>query len=366
MSGFFSVDVDSKRVFGLDFLRAFAIICVLYGHAGILLNDTSFDWFASIPMPHGVDIFFILSGFLIGNSFMSYMDKYDGVGRTKILNFYSKTALRILPNYYFMLIINYILVRCLVIPGDIETFPIWRFATFTQNIVTPFWGFYWESWSLPVQWWFYIFFPLLLLTFGYFSKPKRFIPWMCVIFVILSIMYRYVIEYHAVNSFSWDVWIRKTMVSRMENIYIGVFAAWIMHYFKEKWERHAVVSFVMGIVLYVVTCIIPHEVGSVYYNIVYLTLSAIAIALWLPLFTKWKTCKTRVGGFISRVSILSYAMFLTNLCVSTIMVNDFSSFVKTHGIWAYLIFWPTVLAVSYLLHIFIEKPFMKIRERLVL
>ena len=364
MGGFFSIDVDSKRVFGLDFLRAFAIICVMYGHCGILLNGTSFDWFACIPMPHGVDIFFKMSGFLIGNSFLSYLKKNNSLGGQKIRSFYARTALRILPNYYFMLLVNYILVRCLVITGDLNVLPIWRFATFTQNIVTPFWGFYWESWSLPVQWWFYIFFPLFLLVFGYFAEPKRFIPWICVIFVVFSIRYRFVVADNVVNGFTWDIWIRKTMASRVENIYIGVLAVWVMHYYREKWERYAVACFVLGIILYVVSCMIPHDVKSFWYNIVYLTLSAVAIVLWMPLFTKWKSSKTRLGGFISRVSILSYAMFLTNLCVVQIMMHSFSDLVESHRIWAYLIFWPVVLAVSYVLHIFVEKPFMKIREKI--
>lgn len=364
MGNFFSIDVDNKRVFGLDFLRAFAIICVMYGHSGIMLSDTSFDWFASIPMPHGVDIFFIMSGFLIGNSFISYLKKNNGLGGQKIGSFYARTALRILPNYFFMLLVNYILVRCLIIRGNLNAFPIWRFATFTQNIVSPFWGFYWESWSLPVQWWFYIFFPLFLLFFSYIAKPKRFIPWVCVFFMLFSIGYRFVVAENVVDSFTWDVWMRKTMASRVENIYIGVLAVWVMHYHREKWERYAVASFVVGIVLYLITCMIPHDVKSFGYNIVYLTLSAVSIALWMPLFSRWKTGKTRLGDVISRISILSYSMFLTNLCVVQIMTNSFHDFVQSHGIWAYLIFWPVVLAVSYILHIFVEKPFMKIREKI--
>ena len=185
MGGFFRIDYDKKRVFGLDALRAFAIFTVMQGHAETFLYDTKMDFFSDLPLPHGVDIFFVLSGFLIGKSFISYLDRNENrLGSTKILTFYAKTALRILPNYYLLLLINYLLVRFQVISGDTTAFPIWRFATFTQDLFTPFWGFYWESWSLPVQWWFYIFFPLLLVILSRFSKPKKYFPWLCLYFVV--------------------------------------------------------------------------------------------------------------------------------------------------------------------------------------
>lgn len=365
MNSFFKVDVDSKRVFGLDFLRAFAIFCVLHGHAGAFLDDTSLEVLTKIPIPHGVDIFFIMSGFLIGNSFISYVEKNDNrMGGTKIFNFYARTALRILPNYFFILLANYFLVRLHVIQGNTEAFPVWRFVTFTQNLITPFWEFYWESWSLPVQWWFYIFFPLFMMFFCLVSKPKRFIPWLCVFFVLFSIIYRFSVAEMVNGAFMWDVWIRKTVASRIDNIYIGVLAVWTMHYFRNQWDRHAVKCLVIGIVLFFVSRLIPHKIGSFYYDIVYLTLSAVAIALWLPFITRYKIYKTAVGGFVSRISILSYSMFLTNLLAVEIMTCQFHDFIKNHGIIAYFVFWPIVFAASYLLHILVEKPFMQIRKHL--
>lgn len=365
MRDFFLIEVDSKRVFGLDALRAFAIFCVMQGHAGFLLSDTTFDGLANLPLPHGVDIFFILSGFLIGKSFISYLERHDNrIGSTKILTFYARTALRILPNYFFLLLINYLLVRFQVISGNTETFPIWRFATFTQNLFTPFWDFYWESWSLPVQWWFYIFFPLLLVMLSRFSKPKKFIPWLCVFFIIFSIVYRFSVCNQVTDHFRWDIWMRKTVASRTENIYFGVMAAWAFCFFPKQWNRYAIVGFIVGLALFAVSRIIPRNQGTVYTNIVYLTLSALALVLAVPLFSKWKNCKTRFGEFISCVSILSYSMFLTNLCLIVLMKNVYPNVLQEHGILVYFLFWPAVLIVSYLLHLLVEKPFIRIRERL--
>ena len=107
MKNFWSIDIDRKRIFGLDLLRAFAIFCVVQGHAERILFDTPLDRFTDMPVPHGVDIFFVMTGFLIAKSFISHLEKHDNqISRSKTLTFYGRTALRILPNYLFILLVN--------------------------------------------------------------------------------------------------------------------------------------------------------------------------------------------------------------------------------------------------------------------
>ena len=364
MKSFLGIDIDRKRVFGLDFLRAFAIFCVVQGHAERILFDTPFDHFTDMPVPHGVDIFFVMTGFLIGKSFILHLEKHDNhISRSKIFTFYVRTALRILPNYLFILLANYLLVRCQFIEGSTEMFPLWRFATFTQNLFTPFWGFYWESYSLPVQWWFYIFFPLLLILFCLFSKPKKYLPWLCLFFIAASIAFRLSVADQVVDRFSWDIWIRKTVASRTDNIYIGVLAAWVMCHYPKQWNRYAIVCFIIGLAIFVATRIIPRNPGTFYYDNLYLTISAMAIALWFPLLSKWKSYKTCLGGFVSRISVLSYAMFLTNLLLLQILENSFPSFVSHYAV-AYPTYWLLVFVAAYVLYILVEKPFVKLRDRI--
>ena len=366
MNSFLSIEIDRKRVFGLDFLRAFAIFCVVQGHAERILFDTPLDRFTDMPVPHGVDIFFVITGFLIGKSFINHLKQHDNhISRSKTLNFYVRTALRILPNYLFILMVNYLLVRLHVIEGDLQAFPLWRFATFTQNLFTPFWGFYWESYSLSVQWWFYIFFPLLLILCSLFAKPKRYIPWLCLLFVVASIAFRLSVADQVHDRFGWDIWIRKTVASRTDNIYMGVLAAWLMSYYPKQWERHAVACFVVGLALFVATRIIPRTPGTFYYDALYLTISAFAITLWLPLLTKWKSYKTRWGGIVSRISVLSYAMFLTNLLLLQVLEHSFPQFVSRYAI-AYPVYWALVFAAAYVLYVLVEKPFVRLRNKITL
>ncbi len=62
----FKLSPDYKqRIFGLDLMRATAILFVVMGHGGLILEkaNTNFPW---IRLIDGVELFFVLSGFLIG------------------------------------------------------------------------------------------------------------------------------------------------------------------------------------------------------------------------------------------------------------------------------------------------------------
>lgn len=357
------IEIEKKRIYGLDLLRAIAIFCVVHAHGSHLLNGSSFEFLDNIPLPHGVDIFFIISGFLIGTSFISYYEKSLKIDSSKTLRFYGRTMLRILPNYYVILLIYYLLVNRCIVNGNVHEFPIWRFFTFTQNLFTPFYNFYWESWSLSVQFWFYIIFPLLLFILSKHIDVKKTIPFICVFFIIMSLTFRIIETEHVTDKFWWDVWIRKTVASRSDNIYIGVLAAWIKFYFPDFWKNNSIKCLIIGILLMVATFIIPREIGSLYTNVIYLTISPIAIALWLPFITSILSSMTAIGNVVSHFSILSYAMFLVNLMIVQIIDHNFADIFKGIGGYGYLIYWITVIIASYLLYIIVEKQFIKIRTK---
>ncbi|WP_191575679.1 acyltransferase family protein [Achromobacter insolitus] len=77
---------------GIDVLRAIAVTLVVLFHA----NAIRIGWV-------GVDLFFVLSGFLIGGMLLEKI----GAGKLSMWEFYSRRALRILPIYYFMILMYY-------------------------------------------------------------------------------------------------------------------------------------------------------------------------------------------------------------------------------------------------------------------
>lgn len=359
------IESGSNRILGLDILRVLAIIFVVHGHGAFLLEDTIVSSLLEFQFPYGVEIFFVLTGFLIGGRFISYSDNCKHLGADKIVRFYTKTALRILPCYIFMLLVNYYFVQYHVISGDTEKFSMFYFITLTQNIFTPFYDFYWESWCLPVQWWFYILFPLFIVAITRFSNLKKTLPWICVVFILLSMAYRLIIFEHANDNFWWDVWVRKTVASRTDSIYVGVLASWINYYHPKWWKNHATISGVIGMFIMAMVCIVPYNIGTVYSNVCLMTIPPIAIALWLPFLSKIRTCKEPLLKIVTDISVLSYAMYLTNMLLCKIIGANFAEHFHNLGLMGYIIYWLAVLITSYMLYIIVEKPFDKIKQKFV-
>jgi peptidoglycan/LPS O-acetylase OafA/YrhL len=145
----------SGYIRSLDGLRAMAILLVLSLHTGIL----HFGWI-------GVQLFFVLSGFLITGILWKEKSKPQPVGY-KFKKFWVRRALRILPLYYaylFILGLTYLLFH---FPESYRTYMPWL-LTYTYNFTRtlPEWTVdpaFAHLWSLAIEEQFYVFFPVILL-----------------------------------------------------------------------------------------------------------------------------------------------------------------------------------------------------------
>ena len=149
---------------------------VVAGHGSFLLNNTWLDNFPYFRMIDGVDMFFVLSGFLIGNILLKEINKTNAFGVKGLTTFWKRRWFRTLPNYYLILAANYFIVKTGIIHEDINQFN-WRFLFFLQNFNSSFYGFFWESWSLTIEECFYFFSPILLIIFIRFLTPKKSFYW---------------------------------------------------------------------------------------------------------------------------------------------------------------------------------------------
>lgn len=359
------IDYD-KRIYGYDLLRAFAIFCVVHGHGRHLLSGTILEGFPWFGLPRGVDIFFVISGFLIGFSFLANINKTEGkLGFGKALNFWKRSALRILPNYYLILMLHYLLVSIEILPGSTETFNIIRFFTFTQNLSYPFYDFFWESWSLAVQEWYYLLFPMFLLIFTRYFRVKTVMLFMAIFFILFSLAYRFSISHVEYNYFWWDVSVRKVVASRIDSIFYGVVAAWVRYYYPGIWKKYAIPSFLAGLAVFVVTITIPKTMNTAWTNMIYLSLAPLCISLWFPILDRLKNVKTFVGRIVSHISILSYGLYLFNLLIIQLINKYYVDFMADYATLKYVLYWTVTLAASYVLYIAYENPIASHGNRLL-
>lgn len=143
------------RLAGLDTLRALAIALVLMSHYnGFVSQAPTFGVLGSIGWA-GVDLFFVLSGYLIGNQLLAPAARGEPL---HLAAFFARRLLRTLPNYYAVLAV-YLLLPHSAIAGK-STAPVWRFLTFTQNFGLIYGETFTHSWSLCIEEQFYVVLPL--------------------------------------------------------------------------------------------------------------------------------------------------------------------------------------------------------------
>lgn len=153
--------LESKhaRLAGLDTLRALAIALVLMSHyQGFVSHAGTFGFIGRIGWA-GVDLFFVLSGYLIGNQLLARAARGESLD---LKTFFARRLLRTLPNYYAVLAV-YLLLPDSPIAGK-SMGPVWSFLSFTQNFGLNYGETFTHSWSLCIEEQFYLVLPLAVLA----------------------------------------------------------------------------------------------------------------------------------------------------------------------------------------------------------
>lgn len=152
-------DTKPARLAGLDTLRALAILLVLMSHYnGFVSHAPTFGIIGSIGWA-GVDLFFVLSGYLIGNQLLAPAARGESLD---LKTFFARRLLRTLPNYYAVLAV-YLMLPDSPIAGK-SMAPLWQFLTFTQNFGLNYGETFTHSWSLCIEEQFYLVLPLAVLA----------------------------------------------------------------------------------------------------------------------------------------------------------------------------------------------------------
>lgn len=367
--------LKKKRILGLDLMRAVAIILVLFHHGFTLFE------FPFIPIPDGVDIFFVLSGFLIGGILIKTIVKQKGLSLADLKVFWFRRWFRTLPAYWFTLILNLVLcfflnLQNISIKDTLKLMllkeKLWQYFFFLQNLTSNMIAqFFPESWSLSVEEWFYLSLPIIL----FFSlksnlKPYKAILLSIIIIISLPIFARY---FFSDIHLKWNwLFTRMVVVMRLDSIGLGVLMAFIKYYKPVFWDKLA--SFKILIYLGFFICYfsfyIIHE--NYYYfnsytvtNLTLYILMSFGVMITLPPLSKMTGNETIFNRAITFTSLISYSLYLLNysfimniiLHVLPKNISKFGEFISC------LIFWISNFILGNLMYKYVEQPFMKIRDK---
>lgn len=214
----------------LDGLRALAVLAVIFYHAKLNISGHT-------VLPggfFGVDIFFVLSGFLITNIVRHSLQNES----FSFVNFYIKRIKRIFPALLFVLFSTSLAAYYFLLPSDLIKFSnsLLSAISFTSNIF-----FYNEdpytssaselkpllhTWSLSVEWQYYVIFPVLLYVFHKILKGKIYLPLLVIFF--LSLLYAI---YQSHNDISYAFYMLQT---RAWELIAGGLCSWIVTHIEGK------------------------------------------------------------------------------------------------------------------------------------
>lgn len=176
--------LSSPRILGLDGLRAIAVMLVILSHAGLMESDfwIRIGGAAVLNAQAGVQIFFVLSGFLITHLLLV---EHENTNRVNLLNFYIRRMLRIFPVYYAAIAVSFALSASFLYPIKTGAFLfasgyLMNFASW-DNMESTFSHF----WSLAVEEHFYFLWPIAIVL----AKGKKRVAGAVTLLGIISVVW---------------------------------------------------------------------------------------------------------------------------------------------------------------------------------
>lgn len=333
-----------SRLPNLDLIRAFAIILVLYYHVtqmlvGHLITNRTLFYFGH----HGVTIFFVLSGFLIGGIYY----KKENI---KASEFWLSRFLRTYPPYLVMLLVSWLSVYI----ARKESFDF-GFLLLIQNFYKEI-PYFLVSWSLAVEEHFYLLFALLIL--GIKHRKTQFYCW--ILLSILPTFFR-IIFYDDGGEFGFY---KTASFLHIDSLATGVVLAYLVHVkkiaFKAK-SWHIIISFFgMITIFYVIS-----KYENIYTWSLGRTLANIAIGCWLLFSYYYTTIKLAKSFFIKQTAIMAYSLYLVHPLVIHFSVMIFKKFSISSVYVQYLATLTLIYMISYPFYILVEKRSIQIRDRLL-
>lgn len=349
---------------GLDTLRALAILAVMLYHLTIfgelpirILPVTWFGWM-------GVDLFFVLSGYLIGGQVLR---PYRTGARHSISDFYRRRAWRILPAYLCVLALYVLVPPWREYP---HLAPLWKYLTFTMNFGIRFdQRAFSQAWSLCVEEHFYLLLPLVVALFmRHPSARKTYLAFATL--VLAGIALRAWLIVHDPSRFWQDIYYPTD--TRLDGLIDGVALAVLETFRPHAWARlmrHGRALLLTGLACIGAVLGLFHaqdftSAGSALWGVILgfpllafglalLTASAAGTQGWLA--------RSRVPG-AQTLAALAFCLYLTHKSVAHLVMVHLPRALDPQGPLAWLLYAVACGSAAWLLHILVERPCLRLRD----
>lgn len=354
-------DFSSNRLLGLDIARSIAILTVVAAHARYLMDSPGHYDFMGLSGKIGVELFFVLSGFLIGSILLRGFT--EELSWQRLIRFWLRRWFRTIPAYFGVLVFIW------VVFGEVS--PV--YFLFLQDLVLHSWDILPVSWSLVIEEWFYLIFGPLCLVLMSFSLRWGF--FLASVLLLVSGVVFLAGDYGAcvaseqpLKCFENDI---RKFTFRFTSLGMGTLLAWLHFYHNledlfKGWRKAALLIvtpvvvagmfWFCGAVLLDYPGLVPAWWG---FMLFYPLMGIASLLVIMVLYTMPPSMPRWAVSFITFVSLTSYSNYLWHL-----MVNEGLRGVDLNQYLLVLFFVLGSFAVSALSYLALEKPFLQLRDRL--
>jgi len=374
-----STPVDKPRLMQLDILRAIAVVLVFGRHAVIQpyeahhLKPLAETWYRLGWT--GVDLFFVLSGFLIGGLlFKELRDR----SRLDVGRFLVRRGLKIWPAYLVCVTATFVFL--IVSLHDVwrAVSVVWANYLHIQNYRDPsVLRLLPHTWSLAVEEHFYLVLPglLVLLTSTHRGGPLRRIPRFVAVAVgvlLACLLMRLVTQWYGLmkpTSIRWATHLR------MDSLFMGVLLAYFHHFHPEKLlavARHRVALLSVAVVMLAPFAYLKENdafVVTIGFTMISIGYACLMLA---TVYTPSTTLLFRnpAARLVAYVGSYSYSIFLWHVLLAATPLRTIAgyfalSILGDEGRWVWFMGWYVVIAcgVGMVLGALIEWPVLRWRDR---
>lgn len=350
---------EHNRIHSLDFLRGLAVLLVLFRHLPGGDTTGAVQFIRTIGWT-GVDLFFVLSGFLISG--LLFKD-FQRNGKFDVKRFWLRRGLKIWPSYF--LIYGIAMLATVIATGD------WRLLisripnyVFVQNYTDP--AIRWtHSWSIAIEEHFYFALPLLLI----FLAPRKFknLPGMMLV-VCLSVLLQRVLLF-LLTDLTWPNFYYPTHL-RIDSLCCGVLLGYLYQYKRELFVRLGRFwpAFLAATPILVLAYLFPLERSAFSYTvgftIFYLMFGGLVVTARMhPDFGR-----SGPQRLLAWMGVYSYTIYLAHSVVyelpgsSSLRSMVMSRFGNTGD---RLLFFTVSILLGVVVSHLIERPFLRLRAKLL-
>ena len=304
------ISLGKDRLIGLDLLRALAISGVLITHIGIYGLHFGTDWWLAGAGGYGVELFFALSGFLIGRLLLEIVERDPSVRAWGI--FMIRRWMRTLPVYLL-----WILVLLVIAPPPNPGSAALKYLLLIQNFAWPMPDWFAVSWSLTVEEWFYLLFSALLIALATRSRSVAVIS-TCAVFLVVPLLLRLNIN---IPDPEWDFGMRKVVVLRLDAIAYGVVMAALYRHWPAEFHRWRYAALCLGLLF----AAFPHSplgywLGS-WWKATAFNFVSLGFALAMPWAVSLRLPFRAVRGLITWLAERSYCLYIVHLSLVILISN---------------------------------------------